>query len=204
MDLRDVLRLPFVYIAFQGAVGGLRVRKTCLDILDVKAGERVLDIGCGPAYYLQRLPEIEYFGFDTDRRYIKHAKSRYGHKASFFCEEFDSGYALSLGPFDCVILMGLLHHLDDQSCDATLGLVTSSLTASGRVIALDVAVHDEQSYFERKFAQSDRGKFVRSPTEFESLAATHFARVDGRLISEWWFPSIYWAMTLKAPLGKDR
>ena len=199
MDLRLILRSPWVYMAFQAAVGGLYARNRCLELLAVKSGERVLDIGCGPAYYRRHLPEIEYFGFDTDARYIEHARSHFGHNGTFFCDEFGPKHPHGLGQFDCVILMGLLHHLVNQYCNETLALIASSLRPSGRVLALDTAIHSDQSYFEKRFAQSDRGNFVRRPEEFESLAVRHFSNVHGQLIRAWWIPSIYWAMVLKEP-----
>ena len=52
-------------------------------------GETVLDLGCGPAYYLGRLPrDIRYFGFDTSTRYIEHARKRWGDGPQFRDEVF--------------------------------------------------------------------------------------------------------------------
>ena len=50
MDVRAVLRSPLIYIAFQRLVGGHYARGVCLQIIDLQPGERVLGIGCGPAY----------------------------------------------------------------------------------------------------------------------------------------------------------
>ena len=175
------------------------MRTVCLELLAVQPGERILDIGCGPAYYRKNLPEDEYFGFDTDERYIKYAQSRFAAKGTFICDEFDRQHAHTLGKFDCVILMGLLHHLDDVACSDLLALTASSLKSQGRVMALDTVIHDRQNYFERRMAESDRGQYVRRPEDFKSLAYPAFSTISGRLIHAWWIPSIYWAMILKNP-----
>jgi len=204
MDIRGVLRSPLIYMAFQRLVGGIYARDICLRIIDLQPGERVLDIGCGPAYYLKNMPPLEYVGFDTDSRYIEYARSRFSSYGTFFCEEFGEEQAQSLGRFDCVMLMGLLHHLDDVACNRLLTLVGSVLKPYGRVVALDTIVHNDQHPFARYLAINDRGKYVRHPTEFLKLAEASFESVTGELPTAWWMPSIYWCMVLQQPLTKNR
>ena len=42
--------------------------------LAVTAGERVLDLGCGPGDILSALPDCEYVGIDVEERYIEAAR----------------------------------------------------------------------------------------------------------------------------------
>ena len=200
MDIRRILRSPIIYMAFQRLVGGIYARDACLRIIDLQPGERVLDIGCGPAYYLKKMPSLEYVGFDTDRRYIEYARSRFSSYGKFFCKEFSEEQSQVLGRFDCVMLMGLLHHLDDTACSRLLALVGSVLKPSGRVVALDTIVHHGQDPFSRYLAIHDRGQYVRKPTEFVRLAELSFESVTGNLLKAWWVPSIYWCMVLQQPL----
>jgi len=51
-----VLSLPNAYIAVQRALGADRLRYICIDELRLTPGDVVLDVGCGPAYYLHKLP----------------------------------------------------------------------------------------------------------------------------------------------------
>ena len=83
------------------------MREECLRILATKEGHRVLDVGCGPAYYLADMPTVDYHGFDTDARYIEHARHRFGDRGHFYCEPFTGEQAERLGTFDRVMLMGL-------------------------------------------------------------------------------------------------
>lgn len=195
--MRAILSLPSVYLGFQALVGATKMRSLCLALLQSKPGQKVVDIGCGPAYYLAELPAVDYFGFDTDARYIAHARKRFGERGRFFVEPFTQLHADTLGPFDGVLLMGLLHHLTDSECDALLSLVSRCLRPGGRVVTLDTVVHDHQGSFERWLALKDRGQYVRTPSGFEALAKLHFSDVRGTLTSLPRVPSIYYAMVLQ-------
>jgi len=195
--MRSILSSPSVYLGFQALVGGTKMRSLCLALLEPKSGQKIVDIGCGPAYYLAELPAVDYYGFDTDARYIDHARKRFGSRGHFYVEPFTQVHADSLGPFDGVLLMGLLHHLTDSECGALLSLLSKCLRPGGRVVTLDTVVHERQSAIERWLALNDRGQHVRSPSGFEALAKLHFSDVQSTLPSLPRIPSIYYAMVLK-------
>lgn len=197
----SILESPCLYLSFQRLVGGVRAREASLHILAARTGERILDVGCGPAYYLSQLPSVEYHGFDTDQRYIDHARSQFAERGTFHCELFTEKHVEHLGKFDGVLLMGLLHHLDDLSANRLLGLISKSLVPGGRVVALDTVVHDRQSRFSRWLAQNDRGKHVRRPEAFQALGKQWFSSVKGRVTEDPWSPSVYYLMVLRSPLG---
>lgn len=199
MALTDLLESPQLYVAFQRLIGGARMRSVCIGKLAPKEGERILDIGCGPAYYLPEMPRVDYHGFDTDAVYIEHARARFGRLGTFYCETFSAEHAARLGHFDGVLLMGLLHHLDDDACTALLRLVASVLKPEGRAIALDTTLHDGQNRLDRWMAVRDRGAHVRRPEAFETLARTWFGSVEGSVSAERFFPAIHWSMTMRLP-----
>lgn len=199
--MKSILETPLVYVAFQKLVGGAKMREICLAMLAPKPGERILDVGCGPAYYLNDLPKVEYFGFDTEGRYIEHARARFGDRATFYNEEYTRQHAARLGKFDGILLMGLLHHLDDATAHELLAVAADSLRPGGRVVALDTTVHAGQSWWEHKFAMGDRGEHVRSPEAFSALGKAHFSDVQGQLRPRGsWVPDCHWIMTLRSPL----
>ncbi len=136
----SILGHPAAYILSQRAVGAHLARDLALDALAPAAGQRVLDIGCGPAYYLGKLPRCEYFGFDTDAAYIADATRRFGDRARFFNEPYTEERRAELPPIDRIMLMGLLHHLDDAACEGLLDLVARSLAPGGRVVTLDTVL----------------------------------------------------------------
>jgi SAM-dependent methyltransferase len=188
------------YVLGQQLVGGDRARADCLAELAPQPGERILDIGCGPAYYFGLLPACEYFGFDTNAAQIAVARARFGDRARFFDEPYTAAHRERFGPFDKVLLLGLLHHLDDASASDLLGLVARSLKPGGRVVALDTPLFDGQSRLSRFLAKNDRGEYVRRPEEFQALAATWFERIESRLLGDkLLMPSAFFLMTLSGP-----
>jgi SAM-dependent methyltransferase len=195
-----------LYVGLQKAIGADRVRYLCLDALEIKPGDRVLDVGCGPAYYLDRLPDVTYVGFDTSERYIVHARERWGARGEFRCEIFAEHHLAEHAPVDKVLLLGLLHHLDDESCRNLLDLAARSLAPGGRVICLDTAFAPDQNPIARWMSKNDRGEYVRHAEDFVRLAEGSFGDVTGELVEGVTrIPTTLWLMKMAAPLvGADR
>jgi SAM-dependent methyltransferase len=180
--LRRLLGNVGLYIALQKGVGADRVRYRCLDEAELKPGERVLDVGCGPAYYFDRLPAVEYHGFDTSPEYIAYARRRFGDRGTFHAEVLTAGHLAGLPRFDAVLLFGLLHHLDDADCATLLDLAARSLAPGGRVISVDPTLHPGQNRVSRWMSENDRGEHVRRPEGFEALARVSFGEVSSTLL----------------------
>ena len=78
------LKVPFLYNAFQDAIGGNALRRRLIrDHVRAKPGDKVIDIGCGPAQALRLLPNVTYLGIDTNAAYIAFARRTYGSKGTF-------------------------------------------------------------------------------------------------------------------------
>jgi SAM-dependent methyltransferase len=199
--LKKLLDHVSLYVALQKAVGADRLRYRCLDELGLTEGATVLDVGCGPAYYFDRLPAVRYFGFDTDARYIAHAQARWGsERARFTCEVFGEEHLASLPPVDAVMLLGLLHHLSDEDSRTLLGLAARALAPGGRVISVDTCFEPTQGRISRWMSRNDRGEFVREPAGFTALAEQHFGTVDGEVLATTTrIPSSHWMMRMAEP-----
>ncbi|HEY6080929.1 MAG TPA: class I SAM-dependent methyltransferase [Polyangiaceae bacterium] len=188
------------YILTQRLVGAVRARDECLAALGARPGDRILDVGCGPAYYLAALPECEYFGFDTNSAQIQAARARFGDRAKFFDEPFTAEHQRALGPFDKVLLLGILHHLDDASSRSLLDLVAGCLKPGGVVVALDTPLYEGQSSFSRFLAKNDRGDFVRYAEAYVQLASQSFEQVESRLLGDTLsMPWSFIMMVMKTP-----
>jgi SAM-dependent methyltransferase len=189
-----------LYIALQKGLGADRVRYRCLEDAELKPGERVLDLGCGPAYYFDRLPDVRYVGFDTSPEYIAYARRRYGDRGDFRCELFTAEHVATLGQFDAVLLFGLLHHLDDGQCASLLDLAAKALAPGGRVISCDPCLHTGQNRISRWMSKNDRGEHVRPREGFNALAETSFADVTSRLLdTESRVPTSHHLMRMSSP-----
>jgi len=189
-----------LYVALQRAIGADQLRNRCISELELKPGECVLDVGCGPAYYFERLPAVRYIGFDTDRRYIDYARRRWGDRAEFRCEAIAATHLAELPQADAVLLMGLLHHLSDDESANLLNLAARLLAQGGRVISLDTWFEPSQGRIARWMSENDRGGHVRQPEGFLALAREAFDAVDGEILSGVTrVPSSFWLMRMRSP-----
>lgn len=196
----SILGHPAAYVLSQRAVGATLARNVAIDALEPAAGHRILDIGCGPAYYFNRLPRCEYFGFDTDANYIADARRRFGDRGRFLAEPYTDARRQELPPIDRIMLMGLLHHLDDAACEGLLDLVARSLDSGGRVASLDTVLFEGQSTFARLLSKNDRGDFIRHPEGFLALARKRFGKVESRIVGGTWrIPSTHFLMVMSDP-----
>ena len=63
--LHAALSLPSVYSAFQNAIGAKQCRRRIItEYFRYEPGCRILDVGCGPADYLEEVEGINYFGIN--------------------------------------------------------------------------------------------------------------------------------------------
>ena len=81
----SLLSVPAVYRVFRALVRGGNANAYMTEYVKPVAGEKVLDIGCGPGEILEELPAVDYLGFDISTKYIEAALKRYGQRGRFFC-----------------------------------------------------------------------------------------------------------------------
>ena len=173
-DPRRILSDPKLYRSFQGMVRSNRSRFVD-DILKIQPGQRILDIGCGPADILNRLPAgIDYCGFDMEPRYIEEARLRYGNRGSFFVRAVTPEAVDDLGTFDVVTSLGVLHHLNDNDVETVLASAAKVLRPQGRLVTVDGAYVLGQNPVARVLLWMDRGRHVRTPAAYLEMALRHF------------------------------
>lgn len=178
-DIRFILANPFIYRLFSAIVGQGSARQVYVDeyIRPVK-GNRILDVGCGPADILGYYPpDIEYVGFDMSQEYVDAAKKRFGRRGLFLCQKLSPAMINQLGLFDIVTAIGVLHHLDDVGATDLFDLAQKALRPGGRLVTIDPVFYEGQTRFEHFLISKDRGKYVRCANEYLLLVPQGFSNI---------------------------
>lgn len=193
--VRSILSSPLVYDFFQDLMGSHRIRMEFVQrYVRPNSHSRILDIGCGTARILDYLPDVEYHGFDLSQQYIDDATRRYGVRGVFKCALVEQEVIDHLEPFDIVMAIGLLHHLDDEQVHGLTALAHSTLSEGGRLVTIDPCYAADQNAVSRFLVSRDRGQNVRSGEQYRVLANEVFSQVKGEAKHRVWIPYTHWIM----------
>jgi SAM-dependent methyltransferase len=176
--VRGILSSPLVYELWISLVGGERQRRTLTrDHFRPATGDRVLDLGCGPAELLPHLGDVSYVGIDISERYIAAADERYGERG-----DFRVGDATRIDPdltgFELVLAFGVLHHIDDEGVRRMFAGAARALKPEGRMVTVDPVFAESQHRAARAVISRDRGQHVRTVETYVPLAETAFGSVQ--------------------------
>lgn len=177
--LRALLSFPSVYNLFQTVVGAQKWRKQFIhETVRAKAGDKFVDVGCGPAKMIDWLPPVRYVGWDVSEDYINHARKQYGSRGVFLVGNTKTlrGNA-ELQHADIVMCCGVLHHLNDDEAIDLINLAFEVLKPGGRFVAMDPAYYPGQSKLSKWVVSKDRGMNIRDEASYRALAATSFANI---------------------------
>lgn len=186
MNLREkLLGNTLVYKSFKNLVAPpSRVARTINDFMKIEDGQSVLDLGCGYGdvahFYADR---CKYLGIDSNPSYINEAKRRnQSNNAEFLVGDISSPEILDRGPFDLVMMTGVLHHLPNEH---VLSIADSSgklVSESGRFVAVEPVFAPDQRLSARLIIAADRGRFVRDAEGYKTLLRTGFNNVSSEVI----------------------
>lgn len=179
LDCRNLLCLPGVYRSFQKWVSEEFRSEYIRTHVRPQRGQRVLDIGCGPGDMLAYFPDVDYVGLDLEPSYIEAAVARFGHRATFRCQNVAEAAVQEPGTYDVVMANGVLHHLNDSEAAHLVDLARQALKSTGRLVTFDGCFSPDQARLTRWVVGLDRGKFVRGPEQYHRFAAANFADVRG-------------------------
>ena len=177
--IRSILSHPMIYNISQTLMGGSHARTIFVDYLEIKHVSRLLDIGCGTAELLKYLPDrIHYVGFDASVRYIDAAKRNFSHRhAEFVAKQVTDTILAGYEPFDRVTATGLLHHLEDNEVRHLFQMAKGALRGDGFFVSIDPCYVDSQAIISQKLIDRDRGKNVRTLSDYKRLAESIFTAV---------------------------
>lgn len=120
------------YQSPQGRAMDRLVRESVSSLLDLQAGDRILDIGCGEGNHLHLFSRLGFdtYGLDASPYMIRRARERLGHRCTL-----QAGYAEDLpfedNEFDTALLINTLEFLDRPA---------EALMEAGRVARRNVFV----------------------------------------------------------------
>jgi len=179
LDPRVLLGKPLAYRAHSRLAASQARKRTFVErFLHPRAGDRVLDIGCGTAALLPLMPEITYIGFDLSQEYIEDARETHGPRGEFHHRALTAEAAQEFEPFDLVMSIGVLHHLNDTEAEMLFRVAHDALKLGGRLVTCDGALVPKQNPIARILLRMDRGEFIRSPIDYETMARRAFSNVE--------------------------
>ena len=169
------LEISSVYAKLMGFILGANTYSTLVnEYIQPMPGISVLDVGCGPAEILELLQDVNYIGLDHNPNYIATATKKYGAKGTFICAGVDQLNDFGLKTFDRIIILGVMHHLDDAQLAKLMMSLKDRLNQGGTLITFDVAYEDKQNLIAKLLAKNDRGKFVRTKEQYLKFIQVSF------------------------------
>jgi SAM-dependent methyltransferase len=174
------LKGPFLYNLWQDAIGAEALhRKFIQSYVRAKAGDKVIDIGCGPAKILRSLPDVDYVGLDVNPYYIAFARRTHCSKGTFVVGDTKSLWEDSrFRDADIVMGLGILHHLEDDEAAHCIRFAHRALKQGGRFVAFEACWVPNQGFLSRYIMSKDRGQNIRTEQVYRQLAGNVFKNVN--------------------------
>ena len=122
--LRKILEFNFIFIE--------KILKK--EINDRSKKIKILDIGCGSGEISRFFNNLDYIGIDVNPDYIEFARKIYKKNFEVMNAQklrFKKRY------FDYVVIIGVLHHMDDKNCNLILNEITRVIKDNGKIIIIE-------------------------------------------------------------------
>lgn len=165
----------FFWDLFQFLIGGaIDKQKVCLD--SSNNFKNILEVGCATGNiaisFKKKEGSFNYTGIDIDSVAIQRAKNKkMGDNFQFECIKFSEFTKQSKQKFDCILLAGFFHHIDDELCVEMIKDSMKVLEKGGKVFIIDPLKPEKSSPFLVKFYAKflEKGIYLRNENAFKKL-----------------------------------
>jgi len=139
--------------------------------LKVVPGELVLDVCCGIGEFAD-VVDTQYLGLDLNPQFIECARRRYqGARTKDFGVVDVTKLHYPGGHFDKAIMVNCLHHFSDQEA---MSLLAEIRRVTKRLVIIIDIDGSPKGPIRRALVAMDRGRFMRNPSDLETLIARVF------------------------------
>ncbi|MFH0908180.1 MAG: class I SAM-dependent methyltransferase [bacterium] len=162
--ISGIFQSPFGYRYIRGLFHfGVR-RAPIRNALELRDGDRVLDVGCGTGDYsvIVHSPRYSYQGIDMCEEYILRARADHG--APFRTFEVMNVVTMDFAPrsFDKALFLGVMHHLTDDENLEVLRRINSLV--KNRLVIMDLSPGGRH-FVNNILCRHDRGEYPRTLEE---------------------------------------
>ena len=176
-----ILEIPIIYDFYQNLVSTKTMWNTVFkSFIDTSEDLIVLDCGCGTSKYRELIEAKKYIGLDFNSSYIEEARSKFT-KDTFKVVDLTKLQTKDYEKVDRIILLGIIHHLDDIQSRVLLDKLYNLLTEHGVIYTLDplfVNVEKTSDRIANFIASKDRGQYVREEKEYLKLFSYKIKKID--------------------------
>ena len=162
MFLRKIIELNFI--------GEKEVLKN--ELSKMNSNDRVLDLGCGTGELSIFFNNYNYTGIDIEPKYINFAKNKY--KGTFKLEDAKNT-SFQDQSFDLIVILGVLHHMNDDLCLSVFDEIRRILKISGKILIMeDVNTESKLDIIGNILRKLDKGNWIRTKAGYSDLINSKF------------------------------
>ncbi len=135
--------------------------------------KKTLDFGCGAGQFSTLFNQDNYYGVDTDIKYIKFCKNRY--KGNFSLIKNFPPYKFKGKFFEQILISAVMHHINDKNLINILKNLKRILKDNGKIMIIDHFTKKHQKNILCRFLiDLDRGNNFRDLNEAIKLSSGYF------------------------------
>ena len=181
-----ILEIPFIYDYYQNLVSTKNTWSTVFkNFIDTSEDLIVLDCGCGTSKYRELIDAKKYIGLDYNSNYIEEANKKFPND-TFKVADLTKLQPNEFEKVDRIILLGIIHHLDDVESRLLINKLFNLLNRNGVIYTLDplfISVEKPSDRIANFVASKDRGRYVRKEEEYLKLFSPKIKKIEKRVFN---------------------